>query len=414
MAIAGAALLLTACGGGGDSTDSELEAALEDLVTGDLATLVLPLDEIGAIGRDMVIDPDSGPRDNARAAESSIDPDDTASDHERAGRLGGFVANYANNAASEPEDVYTITPSVHLYRDADAASAALEDQLADIDEAEGDDRDGVVMEEVERFDASVGDESQGITFVAEAGALGTLRGTAVYGRVGRLGFTVGIVAVGDDSREDDVRELAEQQFDWITGVLKGEIDAEPLEVPTPTEAPSLGELALQLSDLPPGFDETEAGFETNDPAGEFDYTRSFEASGESAEIGSGTRVISLDNNIIVFGDAVEARAFIAAVSAILEGDTGAEFLANLLADEGLAVENLQVEQRNVDLGDETRVVEASAQTNFGDVVLAFIMSRQGRVVSVFIVTGEAEGWNLADVGPLAELVFARLEAAGLE
>ena len=56
-----------ACGG----SDDKLAEAIEELVSTDLEVMVLTQDEWGSIASDFEIDTDSGPQDNAAAAEDS-------------------------------------------------------------------------------------------------------------------------------------------------------------------------------------------------------------------------------------------------------------------------------------------------------------------------------------------------------
>jgi len=96
-ALALVAWLAVSCGGGSD----ELAEAIEDLLRRDLETMVLTADEFDGLVDGFVIDPNSGTQDNAEAADDSVDPGDTASDFDDAGRITGYELTFgAPNVAA--------------------------------------------------------------------------------------------------------------------------------------------------------------------------------------------------------------------------------------------------------------------------------------------------------------------------
>jgi hypothetical protein len=55
-----------------------------------LAVMVVPRDQLGAIAKGLDLDDDSGPYGNKEAAEDTIDRRDTAASLRAAGRVGGY------------------------------------------------------------------------------------------------------------------------------------------------------------------------------------------------------------------------------------------------------------------------------------------------------------------------------------
>jgi hypothetical protein len=413
-----AAALLAGCSSS-DSGDSELRDAISDLRARDLNVLVLPQSEIGSLVRGFEIDSGSGASDNAEAAENSLNPDDTEGDMDERGRISGYSLDFTNPSPGE-EDVLQVGTTVTLWEDADLASEAFELAVAEFFDYEGEEIEGLTLVTVEEFDpGDIGDEATGLRIEMEVPGVGSIFGTAVYVRLDRLGLNANMIGLGSESFDDDMIELAETHLEWVTDVLLGEITPEPVEIPEPvepldpgTDAPPLDEVALRSEDLPTGFIETERGFDTDDPAGLYDFTSAFESVEEYAPIGN-SLIGSIENNIIVYESTVEAQAFIGAIAGLLEGDSGAEFMLEIFRAEGVPATNVETERRDIDYGDQTVAVSARAQTDIGNVILSFILTRTGSTVTAFIVVGEAESFDLQDIGPIVEAIVDRVVAAGI-
>ncbi len=401
---------------GCDDLDSELQGPIADLRTRDLDVLVLPESEVGSLVRGFDIDSGSGPSTNADSADSSLNPDDTEADLEEAGRIEGYSLDFTNPSPGD-DDVLQVGTSVTLWEDADLASAAFEDAVQEFFDFEGEEVEGLTLVSVEEFDVDLGDESTGLRIEMEVPGVGSIYGTAVYTRLDRLGLNANMIGLGDESFDEDMIALAETHLDWVTGVLLGELDPDPVEIPEPadpvgpdTGAPPLDQVSLQAEDLPAGFVETERGFETDDQAGLYDYTSAFESVAEYAPIGN-SRIASIENNVIVYESAIEAQAFIGAIAGLLEGDSGAEFMLQIFQGEGVPATSVETERRDIDLGDQTVAVSARTETDIGNVILSFILTRTGATVTAFIVVGEAESYDLQDIGPIVEAVVDRVVSA---
>jgi hypothetical protein len=398
------------------SDSDEVKERIAELRQRDLPVLVLPQEELGAVARGFVVDPESGPADNDLAAERSLVPGRTGADLERDGRITGYELTYSNDDPASSSAVVQVSTGVSLWTDSNSASSSLERILADFEAREGDTIEGLHLVEVRRFDVGgLGDEATGLVTAFEIPGAGTIYGTAVYTRIDRLGLTAAIISL-DEPHEDDTRRIAETHEQWVRYVLTGEIDPTPIPVPDPVIPPENGEsvlagVALQLEDLPDGF-MVVAQYLDPEGAGDVDFTREFEAAEGFARIGS-SDIVNIQHNIVVFPSRFEAQAFVASIAAILAGDSGAEFLRGFLEAEGVFPDSLTTERIDVDLGDETVVIIAEAETFVADFVLTYIVTRIDTVVSAFIVVGDAHNFELSDIGQFAEIAVDRIVAADI-
>lgn len=413
------ALALFAGCGGSDDGDSELWEAIADLRTRDLNVLVLPASEIGSLARGFDVDSGSGPIDNATAADNTINPDDTERDMERKGRISGYSLDYSNPDPGD-EDVLQVGTSVSLWEDGDKASTSLNEAIEEFLEYEGEEVDGLVLTRAERFDVDdLGDEAIGMRIEFEVPGLGPVHGTAVYVRLDRLGLNANMIGFSDEDFADDMVSVARKHVQWVTDVVTGELDPDPVEIPEPadpvdpdSDVPPIDDASLQLSDLPGGFVETERGFNTTNPAGIYDFTSSFESTGEYAPVGN-SLIASIENNIIVYESTIEAQAFIGVIAGLLEGDSGAEFMLEIFQTEGVPATSVETERRDIDFGDQTVAVIARAETTLGNVVLNFTLVRTGATVTNFIVVADGDTFDLQDLGPIVEDVVDRVVNAGI-
>ncbi len=217
-------LALTAGCGGGDSPDvTAVEISDEQL-----EMMTLPGEELGRVVGQLTLDPSSGVRDNALAAESSIDPADTAEDLAAAGRINGYARVYSGERG-------LVSTRVDLWADADAARRGLAKDLGDLERFKGGTFDGVVLSDVERFSVgSVGDESAGRRLRFDDGQ-SEYQQTLVFFRLGRVvGFTVIVRDPGtDDSRVAE--EIAGKLEARVRKVLAGEVRASLVTLGLPLE-----------------------------------------------------------------------------------------------------------------------------------------------------------------------------------
>ena len=413
------AMVFSACGGDND----ELSKALEELRQSDLSTMVLPPDAYGNIANGFSIDPDSGFQDNAEAAEASMNPDDTAGDFSDAGRITGYAVNLEADEIIamllSGTGIITIESEVELYEDAESASQYLARTLAEFNDYEGEDVGGLIVGPNTLFDvAEIGDESGGLEFSGSLPAFDvTLYGTVVYFRIGRVEAVVIFSAIDDQDLRADAEAAARKLDERIRGVLLGEIDEDPVEIPTeevaetqpvdrPEDVPDLAKTALQLFDLPAGF---EIDAEAYEPLPDFEFEREF-GTGDRLTIELGrTAVVSIQNTVTVYGSSDEARFILSGFVQLLTGDAGRDFFATMFAQgAGFEPDVRELQSVPLNLGEESVAVLGLVETGLGDFAFTFMLVRDGAAVSLITVTALAGSFDFQDLVPLARIAADRL------
>ena len=415
------AAAFVACGGGGES---EFEVALDELTAAGLSVLVLPPDQLGEIAEGFVIDPGSGPETAAESADGTLDPDDTAADLEARGYIAGY--ELALEAQPIPEDgVFQVESSVVLYDDAGGVDEALDKFIEDVERFQGEEVGGAALIGWAEFDAGKrGDRRIGLTIeVAVPDTDIRVYGILIAFRIGRLGASVSIASLDDDNRTADAKVLAERLETHIRAVLLGETAATVVPIPEeddggddtttadpPPGVPDLSPLVLRAADLPAGFVLDREGYDS-DPSGEAEYVREFEAESGSVEIGT-SRIATIQSGAILFASEAESLVFLTTIDSLFASEDAVETVFGAaLAEEGFTETELESERFELELGEGGVALVARGETRFGKFAFAFIVFREGPYVGNLIVVGVADGFRVADVGRLAELMVERMASA---
>ncbi|HXV32679.1 MAG TPA: hypothetical protein VD769_01620 [Gaiellaceae bacterium] len=400
-------LLLAGCGLGGKEQSQPAEQP--KITQGQLAAMVLPQAELGAIAEGLKLAADSGRVDNAGAAESSPDPKDTGKSLRSDGRLDGHKAYYGgSDLAAKKKGPFLVGTEVELMEDPVYAAQYLHDQVGDFDLIQGKQQDGSNAAVGSFSPAPVGDEAQGLLVTLSKGKQKFLM-TAVAFRRGRV-VAVAMVARPDKKdQQNEARALAVKLDKRIQDVLAGRIAADPAKVPAPVAAPSfegkaeLPELTMAGADAAPGLEAVSEG--ETDGDGYVGYQRTF---GE-ARLG-GSHLISMRAETRLY----ESEAAAAEAAKALAGQVGrAEYArraAKAFADE------TQVRPTNV----RARPLVGLKRGSSGVVVTFDLVGAKFRIVSIFLRSGRmietvsgvcrATAFDPDDLRPVAERARKRLAA----
>ena len=222
------ALVLSACGAG------ERADVTRDVTREDLAVMVLPERDLGALATGFVLARDSGETTNAESAEGTPDPRDSGRTLARAGRLGGYRATYSkpgDRRAESDARVLVASTEAELFRDEEAAATYLKKAADDFRRYRGRAVAGVKLTRVGAFDVEdVGDEGVGITATLVYGRTPLFFTTVAFRRGRVVGSAVALLA-RDREMSEELERVARTLDDRIQKVAAGEIDETPVAAP---------------------------------------------------------------------------------------------------------------------------------------------------------------------------------------
>lgn len=392
----------------------------------DLAKMVLPLEELGPEARALGPDEDeSGFIDSDEAADDTTDPEDVAADIEAAGWLGGYdLAATDFDALTGDEELVGAGTRVSLFEDAEAASAFLAKEVADLERLSGEVISfGLRLARVETFPIEgLGDEAVAIvgelTFeYAESG------GFFVTSLIFRSDSLVASVDLGWDDQRDalgEVKRIARALDERIKAVLADEISEATVELPPEEEQPVEGEFApppgapdlslmtLSSDDLPEEFTVESEGYV--DPEGSVStYNRAFEA----ATVGSigQSEVGLLSTRVDLFESEARASFFLGRVATSISAEGFAEGFARSFAEDA----NFEVEAIDSELvalegvGDQAAGVRVTLDGPTGTIDIVQIFFRVDRTVNFILAVGGEGRVQTADLVVLAEAMVTRIQ-----
>jgi hypothetical protein len=400
------------CGLGGGGSDGAGEGPR--VTPADLALMVLPQADLGAAARGLRPDDDSGPTSNEKAADETLDPDDTRVSLRGAGRMAGHKLYYAqpNLAAAAlraRRGLYVVGTEVELLRDPVYAAQHLNKQLDDFHRLQGTALDGVKVTGVSDFEAlGVGDEAAGIRAVSSFAGL-KMHMTIVAFRRDRL-VAVAAIARGDRrNAAEQARTLAAALDERIQGVLAGEIEGKPARIAPPTAKKAsfagrekLPSLTVALEDLPAGARSDGQGRKKRESY--VSYYRSF----EDVRLG-GSHLLALRAETQLHRTPADA----ALAYRLLGRPEGRRVFARAMLDR--FAEDAVVEPWNVRVrpfpGRGMNGVVVSFEVPEGRFEVAAVFLRSNRVIESVTGFCTAAALDPADLRPLAANALTRLGTA---
>lgn len=209
--------------------------------------MVLPLDAMGGAYAGLELDEkNSGNVDNAEAAKDNIDPDDSREILIRAGRIHGYMQGY--DVVGKSTGLLSVSTTVELLRDGDAASAYLEDVLSDFGRVKNRKLEGLRIVRSKRFEvAGIGDEAGGVELTVAQGRR-RAHATLVLFQRDRIVADATLIRANRRDVKREVMRLARVLESRVSGVLRGEELREPEPVARPA-GPNLESLTFTASDF---------------------------------------------------------------------------------------------------------------------------------------------------------------------
>lgn len=409
LVLAGA-LVLAGCSLGGQKAQEPTEP--QAITKAQLAAMVLPRGELGAIAAGTKPAPDGGAVANAQAAESSLDPEDTGSKLRSAGRLAGHKAYFGSDylaALKEHAGLYLVGTEVELMEDPVYAAQYLHKQLGDFERFAGKQDDGSTLAVVSTFQVpGVGDEAEGLRATSTRGKE-KLHLTAVAFRRGRIVAVAAILRADANDVENGARALAVKLDKRIQDVFAGQLG--PREAPPSEEeqeassasAERLPELTLAAEDVGQGVTAVDEGERAE--TGYVAYQRTF----DDVVVG-GSHLIRLQAQTAAYETAARA----AAAQKLLGQAVGREIFANGIArafGKQTAVTPSDIRVRSLSTGSADMAgMVATFELVGARFKMVTFFTRSGRYVQSVTGICRPDGVQPGDLEALARRAQARLAA----
>ena len=388
-------------------------AAAPRYTNAQLALMVLPRSQLGAVARGLDVKLGSGVQGNAAAAKDTLDPKDTAGGLARGGRIGGYSLEYDDLSFQGLESgrgVLAVGSSVDVFTSAGAADRYAVKQLAD-----GKRYDGKYVEAGFRLadwrTSRVKGLGPGATLVRETLRLGVTRyhGTLVFFRVGTLLGSVGITRA--DAAPETRRTVAlARKLARRMRHPGGPFAVAPAFVPqtaqqgkAPAGGPRLERMTPTAGDLPSGGQLVRDSYVASRSAlGK--YVREYRFQG--ARLG-GAGLFSVETELNLLRSQREARGVMRRLRALY----GSPDVERAFTD-GFNVQSVEVEQarRTLRAGDDAVAVVLSFRVNGRLAHVAQVSMRVGRVVGLLNVGVVGPSFRAAAIEPLAAKLGQRIRS----
>jgi len=221
LAIALLAIVTMGCQGG---SAREADDTAQQISGGQLARMVLDLEDLGPEYTDFEADAGNGFRTFDQAADDDFDTEDQRADLERSGWASSYQEFYTSaRAASEGSGLFAVGSGVDLFDTAEGAEGYFEDSRAELTTLVGVSSEGVTVLDIQEFDADIADGAVGALL---HGRIEIGQGTSypiwedvLMLRHGRLVATVGCNGYEERPCADTLRELASQLDQKIGSTL---------------------------------------------------------------------------------------------------------------------------------------------------------------------------------------------------
>jgi len=366
--------------------------------TSKLVVMVLPKAELGRAAAPLELDASSsGVYGNGKAADDSIDPNETAASLARAGRLTGYELSYGKPKLE-------IGTEVDLFRGSAAASANMAKRLRDLRRFEGKVVKGVKLERVQTFAVpKLGDKAVGTRLAASVGSK-RVWGTSIRFRLGALEGSARVER--SDAADVSARtiQLALALEHRMRGVLAATI-----------YAPDLSRAVLSTHDLPRGAFASSAYVPVNDTLAT--YERRFLLEPPNKKLRGGSRLDVLESDVSLYASTREAdQALLNMEGVISHARSKAfhDFLEEVFFGRvvGAVPPSFTVlRNRKIPIGDGARGVDILIGTRgLGRFEGAFVFARVGRLVGFLAADGKGNRINASDVEQLTRRMIERMRS----
>jgi hypothetical protein len=375
-----------------------------------LAPLVVPRAQLGKLAEGLEVELLSGTTTNARAADDSFDPSDTADTVTKAGRVSGYTLVYGDvgfTALRKRSGLIDVGTSLDFFRSAPKASAYELKSLQDLRRVQGKNLQGVVVERASAFPAQgLGPRAVGLRIVQRVGKR-RIYSTFVDFQIDKVLCEALINRADKKNVNAQALAIARKLAGRIIAYAQGTLKATPVPLPRPLGTAKPGPKAPDLSAMVPTAEDMKgkAGvfqetFAPDDLA-IASYIREF-------RFGPNSGLFQLRTTAALERSRREAAGRVLVLRSVFTGPEAAATIAQVVGGSGPAkLDGI----RRPGLGEESFAASATFTSQGRKLRAIVLYERRDRILGSIVLVGTAKKLTLAGALPYAKALDRRIKAA---
>jgi hypothetical protein len=375
-----------------------------------LAPLVVPRAQLGKLAEGLDVELLSGTTTNARAADDSFDPSDTADTVTKAGRVSGYTLVYGDvgfTALRKRSGLIDVGTSLDFFRSAPKASAYELKSLQDLRRVQGKNLQGVVVERASAFPAQgLGPRAVGLRIVQRVGKR-RIYSTFVDFQIDKVLCEALINRADKKNVNAQALAIARKLAGRIIAYAQGTLKATPVPLPRPLGTAKPGPKAPDLSAMVPTAEDMKgkAGvfqetFAPDDLA-IASYIREF-------RFGPNSGLFQLRTTAALERSRREAAGRVLVLRSVFTGPEAAATIAQVVGGSGPAkLDGI----RRPGLGEESFAASATFTSQGRKLRAIVLYERRDRILGSIVLVGTAKKLTLAGALPYAKALDRRIKAA---
>jgi hypothetical protein len=376
-----------------------------------LAQLAVPRAQLGKIAQGLPVQLLSGTTTNARAADDTFDPNDTAATISKAGRVSGYTLLYGDvgwSALRRGQGLIAVGTSLDFFHNARQATIYEIKSLHDLARVRGRNLQGTVVERSSAWRvAGLGPGSVGLEIVQRVGNR-RIHSTLVDFQIDRI-LCEAVINRGDTRNvHAQAAAVARTLARRIVAYAQGTLKATPVTLPRPLGTVKPGAKAPDLAAMVPTAGDLKG------KAGIFQQTFSPDDNAITSYIreyrfGPSSGLFQLRATVALERTRTESSGRLLVLRSVFTGPEAADTLAHLVAP-GATVVHLDG-HRGAKLGDESFATAASFNSQGQRLRAVLVYERRDRIVGSILLVGTAKKLTLDGALPYARMLDRRIRAA---
>ncbi len=380
-----------------------------------LAIMVVPAQQLGTAAKGLQVELASGETANARAADDSFDPTDTAATLAKAGRVSGYTLLYGDpglTALLQGRGLVDLGTSVDLFKTQKQAGSYQLKTFQDLRAAVRHNLGGVVVEQATPFEVtSLGPNAVGVRTVQRIGAK-RLYVTTIDFQVDRLLCEAEVTRADANRADAQATAIARTFLSRILAYAQNQLNAKPVTLPRPQGlatpqpgAPDLEAMALTAKSLKGKAGVFQQGFAA-DVNAIVSYSREFRFDPKSGRF-------LLQNRLSLQRSRREAAGRMVLLRAALTGPEAADTIAQqFLGEAATSKAHATLDgSRGLGIGEESFATSVTLDTPSGRTRVVFAYLRRQRVLGLVVLAGKPASLKLDSVAPYVQALDGRIKAA---